>query len=99
MFLYNFLGFNFTDCASYEEMRGLLVECSLMHSFSHSHILSLRGLCLDPHSGAPYLVMPYMENGDLRTFLRKKADLIGDTAAKFPQVLHDDCLHVCCSKE
>ena len=46
-----------------------------MFSFSHPHILSLRGLCLNPKSGAPYLVMPFMENGDLRKFLRKKADL------------------------
>ncbi|CAI8014185.1 Hepatocyte growth factor receptor, partial [Geodia barretti] len=76
------------NCASYAEMRGLLVESSLMHSFSHPHILSLRGLCLNPKSGAPYLVMPFMENGDLRKFLRKKADLTdgGASITSYPHV-------------
>ena len=59
-----------------------------MHSFSHPHILSLRGLCLNPKSGAPYLVMPFMENGDLRKFLRKKADLTdgGTSVPTYPHV-------------
>ena len=87
-----------TDCASYAEMRGLLVESSLMYSFSHAHILSLRGLCLNPQSGAPYLVMPYMEHGDLRNFLRKKADDVTegcDTLTTYPQVCASLCAHVC----
>ena len=82
-----------TDCASYAEMRGLLLESTLMHSFSHSHILSLRGLSLNPQSGAPYLVMPFMEHGDLRKFLRKKADMSdgGSSVTTYPQV----CVCVC----
>ena len=68
-----------------------------MHSFSHSHILSLRGLSLNPQSGAPYLVMPFMEHGDLRKFLRKKADMSdgGSSVTTYPQVCVCVCVLVC----
>lgn len=77
-----------SECASYAEMRGLLLESALMHSFSHAHILSLRGICLDPNTSCPYLIMPFMEHGDLRKFLRKKADSTDSSASvtTYPQV-------------
>lgn len=69
-------------------MRGLLLESALMHSFSHAHILSLRGICLDPSTSCPYLIMPFMEHGDLRKFLRRKADSTDSSGSvtTYPQV-------------
>ena len=59
-----------------------------MHSFSHAHILGLRGICLDPGSGSPYLVMSFMEHGDLRSFLRRRTELTDSTASvtTYPEV-------------
>ena len=71
------------------------MESSLMHSFSHTHILGLWGICLDPQTGSPYLVMPFMEHGDLRNFLLKKADLTDGSGSvtTYPQV---KCVCVLC---
>ena len=50
------------------------VEESLkMSHFQHSHIMGLIGVCLDA-GPAPYIVMPYMANGSLLHYLRKKRD-------------------------
>ena len=41
-----------------------------MCSFDHPNVLTLKGVCLD---GGPvsYLIMPYMANGSLLSYLRK----------------------------
>lgn len=53
-----------------------LVEESLkMKSFQHKNVLNLIGVCIDA-GPVPYLVMPYMLNGNLLSYLRKeRADL------------------------
>ena len=42
-----------------------------MKAFQHKNVLSLIGVCIDA-GAAPYLVMPYMLNGSLLAYLRKK---------------------------
>lgn len=42
-----------------------------MQKFHHSNILSLIGVCIDA-GAAPYIVMPFMNNGSLLTYLRKE---------------------------
>ena len=42
-----------------------------MKSFRHPNVLNLLGVCIDA-GVAPYLVMPYMLNGSLLSYLRKE---------------------------
>lgn len=42
-----------------------------MCGFDHPNVLGLVGISLD-QSNSPYLLLPYMENGDLKRFLKKK---------------------------
>ena len=42
-----------------------------MKSFHHPNVLHLIGVCIDA-GAAPYLVMPYMLNGSLLSYLRKE---------------------------
>ena len=52
-------------------MDDLLKESEKMKSFKHPNVLSLIGVCVEA-GDAPYIVMPYMANGSLLTFLRKE---------------------------
>ena len=50
------------------------VEESLkMSRFKHPHVMGLIGVCLDAGT-APYIVMPYMANGNLLQYLKKERD-------------------------
>ena len=55
------------DCDE-KEVSDFLEEVLRMRGFHHRHVLSMLGLVLRDHR--PYAVLPYMENGDLRTFLK-----------------------------
>lgn len=54
-------------------VRGLMKECSKMYKFDHPNVLTLKGVCLDG-GPAPYIIMPFMANGSLLTYLHKKRD-------------------------
>ena len=41
-----------------------------MSEFNHPHVLTLMGVAIDKEFGLPILVMPYMPNGDLNSYLR-----------------------------
>ena len=62
----------FTD---YKECLELFLnECALMMKLSHPNILPIIGICLksDHESGLPFMLLPFMVNGDLKSYLRKK---------------------------
>ena len=53
-----------------------------MHKFDHPNVLKLIGVCLDG-GPAPYIIMPFMANGSLLSYLKKERDqLVVDTAAE-----------------
>lgn len=52
-----------------ELVTNLLKECGTMHLLEHPNVLKLRGVCLDG-GPAPYVVMPFMANGSLLSYLR-----------------------------
>ena len=54
-------------------VRDLLTECSKMYEFNHPNVLKLSGVCLDG-GPAPYIIMPYMENGSLNTYLKNERE-------------------------
>lgn len=53
----------------------LLKECAKMSKFDHPNVLTLTGVCLDG-GPAPYIIMPFMENGSLLSYLKKERDTL-----------------------
>ena len=43
-----------------------------MKDFSHPNVLELAGVCFDTLDGVPYILLPFMANGSLKDFLKKK---------------------------
>ena len=70
----------------YRELKAFIEESALMCSFDHPHVLGMVGICLDT-AQSPYLLLPYMANGDLRTFLRNKRDTAKSSDTGYPEVL------------
>ena len=54
-------------------VKGLLLECTRMSTFDHPNVLTLIGVCLDG-GPAPYIVMPFMFNGSLLSYLKKERE-------------------------
>ena len=42
-----------------------------MLDFDHPNVLKLLGVCFDTEDQLPVIVLPFMANGDLKSFLRK----------------------------
>ena len=62
------------SCAGYfnqTEVDKILEEGLKMRTFQHHHVMSLIGVCLDA-GPAPYIVMPYMANGSLLSYLKRE---------------------------
>jgi serine/threonine protein kinase len=55
-----------------DELKSFLRESALMKHFNHPNVLGLIGICLNTPEHVPYIVLPFMANGDLRSFLRTK---------------------------
>ena len=43
-----------------------------MKKMEHPNVLGLLGVCHNTENGIPYIVLPFMENGDLKTYLHNK---------------------------
>ena len=56
-----------------EEVNELMEECLQMKSFQHPNVMNLLGVCLDA-GPAPYLILPYMANGNLLSYLRNNRE-------------------------
>ena len=54
-----------------KDVEDLMKESQKMEKFQHPHVLNLIGVCIDAGE-APYIIMPYMANGSLLTYLRKE---------------------------
>lgn len=59
---------------SFEDLENFLTEGTLMIDFKHENVLSLIGVVYEK-ADLPLVVLPFMENGDLCTFV-KKEDLV-----------------------
>ncbi|GFN76224.1 hepatocyte growth factor receptor [Plakobranchus ocellatus] len=57
------------------DLQSFVQEAVIMKDFCHPHVLGLVGLAerAGPECGAPYVILPYMENGDLLTYVRDPA--------------------------
>ena len=54
-----------------KDIDSLMKESEKMQRFRHPNVLNLIGVCIDAGE-APYIIMPYMANGSLLAYLRKK---------------------------
>jgi len=66
---------------SFEDLENFLSEGVLMIDFKHENVLSLVGVVYEPGE-RPLVVLPYMENGDLCSFV-KKNDLVRKPCSDF----------------
>ena len=53
-----------------KEKNQLLRESDMMLNFDHPNVINLIGVCIDA-GPSPYLVLPFMENGSLLSYIRK----------------------------
>ncbi|KAG9043647.1 hypothetical protein FS837_009307 [Tulasnella sp. UAMH 9824] len=56
------------ECSA-RDLRLFNEEATIWHTLDHPHVLPLRGIYVCP-SGFTYLVSPYMDNGDLMSYLK-----------------------------
>ena len=56
---------------SLDAMKDLVAESSIMKTFNHPNVLPLLGVCIDYYDeDVLKVVMPFMANGDLKTYLK-----------------------------
>ncbi len=49
-----------------------------MITFKHTNILSIVGVCFDSPDGVPLLLLPFMANGSLKDYLKRKRTHVTD---------------------
>lgn len=47
-------------------------ECNITNGFDHPNVLSLIGVSINPERGIPLMIMPFMNNGDVKSFVKSK---------------------------
>ena len=68
----------FVGMYSLSDIENLIEESLKMSKFHHPHVMKLIGVCIDMGE-SPYIVMPYMTNGSLQSYLKKhRAELTID---------------------
>ena len=55
-----------------EQLRSFLAESLIMKDFKHPHVLGFLGVCFDTPDHSPYIILPFMANGSVKTYLRAK---------------------------
>ena len=76
------------DFESRDQLNSFLTESLIMKDFKHPNVLGLLGVCLDAPDGSPHIVLPFMANGSLKTYLKEKRTHVLDVDS-FPEV--KDC--------
>ena len=74
------------DYNSLEKLKAFLRESAVMKDFLHPNVLQVLGISLETEDGLPYILLPFMANGDLKAFLKSKRPeaLVVD---QFPEVI------------
>ena len=62
------------DYDSSQSLKSFLHESILMKDFDHPNVLNILGVGfdIDGKSGLPCMILPFMVNGDLKTYLKGK---------------------------
>ena len=79
-----------------ENLKSFVNECILMKKLDHPNVLSVLGICLESshESGLPFMVMPFMLNGDLKSYLKQKRKKPG-CVDQLPEVPAYICSNTC----
>ena len=72
-----------TEASSHKEIEDFIAKSALILNFDHPNVLGLLGICF-AQDIVPLVVLPYMENGDLQSFLRSTDK--PSTSEAFPEV-------------
>ena len=68
------------------DLKNLVEESLLMSNMDHPNVMKLLGVCIDKQT--PYLVMPYMSQGSLLSYLKKNRDaLMADLNEEDPAII------------
>ena len=60
-----------TEICTNDDVASITDEANLMSEFNPPYVLRLIGVTFDKEFGLPILVMPFMPNGDLNSYLRR----------------------------
>ena len=63
---------HFADASTPDQVEEFISESAIMLDFDHPNVLKLIGVCFDTEHQLPLIILPYMANGDLKTFLQTK---------------------------
>ena len=79
-----------------QHIEDLLKESKRMFHLNHPNVQPMIGVCIDG-GPIPFVVMPYMQNGSLLSFLRKNKDTLLLTQGEEDEVCVSVCvcLHAC----
>lgn len=61
-----------------EALESFIHESVVMKNFNHPNVLKIHGVGLDPDNGLPFIVLPFMINGNLQMYLKSKRQKITD---------------------
>ena len=64
-----------------------------MVTLNHPNVLTLKGVCMD-RGPIPYIVLPYMANGSLLSYLKKNRTALVQNECESSQVRLISC--ICC---
>ena len=79
----------YTDTSCVDNVDNFVKESILMLGFDHPNVLKLLGVCFDTKDHLPLIVLPFMANGDLRSFLMsKRGASVTARITDFPEVVY-----------
>ena len=75
-----------------KEKNQLLRESDMMLNFDHPNVINLIGVCLDA-GPSPYLVLPFMDNGSLLSYVRRsRCNLLATKETDEDKVAFNKCI-------
>ena len=60
------------DVNSDRKLEEFFSECAIMKDFHHPNVLGLLGVVFNTPDCVPYLVLPFMKNGNLKDYLKSR---------------------------
>ena len=63
------------NCTDFSDNHtSFLKECIVMKKLDHPNVLPLLGVCIESNyeSGSPFMILPFMSNGDLKSYIKSK---------------------------